>query len=392
MIPYLEMDDPAFSTRSGAVLEARHSSWCARTPYGLAVLRHREVGQLLRDKRLRQGSHDWPRRHGLTGPFTEFWEASVISERGARHKQLRDVVVPVLSEAFVESYAPRFQAIAQGLCADLRRRTNCEFMEDFAIPFAGMAVAVLLGLDEKDWRRISHDASDLGLAMGVECKAHERRINAACRRLKDLSAELVDKARRGHDPGGLVAQVVARHARVGGLDENDLLNILVILIFGGVDTTRSQLGLGLSLFIEAPEQWQALRADLSRVPAAVEEIIRQRPTTTWVTRQATEQFAFGDVVIEEGMTLHLLVHASATDPVVGGGSGFDITAARKSHFGFGGGAHHCIGHLVARTDMACALKELAETFQTVRFDGVPEWLPDSGNTSPVSLPIRYTLA
>ena len=40
--------------------------------------------------------------------------------------------------------------------------------------------------------------------------------------------------------------------------------------------------------------------------------------------------------------------------------GFDITAEdRPRHFGFGGGWHHCIGHFVARGDMAEALPLLA---------------------------------
>jgi len=163
----------------------------------------------------------------------------------------------------------------------------------------------------------------------------------------------------------------------------------VISIFGGVDTTRSQLGLGLSLFMDHPEQWRALREDLSLAPIAVEEIIRARPTTTWVTREAVEGFGFGGVAIEKGTTLHLLVHASSRDPAICDAPNFDITVRRKKHFGFGGGAHHCIGHLVARTDIACALRSLARTFDRIEPNGEAEWLPDSGNTSAVRLPIRY---
>ena len=54
----------------------------------------------------------------------------------------------------------------------------------------------------------------------------------------------------------------------------------------------------------------------------------------------------------------------------------------------GGGAHHCIGEHVARTDMGCALGALARTVAAFEYDGEAEWLPDSGNTSPVRLPVR----
>ncbi len=389
-LPYLDFADPTFSTRSAKVADARAQNWCARTPYGLAVLRYRDVGLLLRDRRLRQGSHAWPDKHGLRGPFAEFWKRSVISREGVSHRRLRDLCVPVLSESFVESLVPAFDRIAADLCSTLAEKHSAEFMEDFAIPFAGQAICALLGLDISEWRTISHDASDLGLAMGVECKQHEATVNAACERLTDLSRKLVARARSGADQTSYIAGLVRRFEG-SGLEEIDLLDMIVISIFGGVDTTRSQLGLGLSLFIDNPSQWAALRNDLSLADRAVEEMIRARPTTTWVTREAVESFRYGDVAITQGTTLHLLVHASARDPDISETDNFDITIRRKKHFGFGGGAHHCIGHLIARTDIACALRALAKTFQHIELDNGAKWLPDSGNTSPIQLPVRYTL-
>ena len=389
-LPFLDFADPHVSTRSPAVTAARESHWCARTPYGLAVLRYRDVGMLLRDRRLRQGSHAWPDKHNLTGAFAAFWKRSVISREGETHRRLRDLCVPVLSESFVGNLAPQFDRIAADLCANLATRDTAEFMEDFAIPFAGQAICALLGLSTDQWRMISHDASDLGLAMGVACKSHEPIFNAACERLTDLSKDLVARARSGEDQHSYISGLVTRFDG-SGLDEIDLLDMIVISIFGGVDTTRSQLGLGLSLFMDHPEQWDALRQDPALAPSAVEEIIRARPTTTWVTREAVEDFTYGGVEIIRGTTLHLLVHASARDPAICETQAFDITLRRKKHFGFGGGAHHCIGHLVARTDIACALRALAKTFVQIAPDGAGTWLPDSGNTSPIRLPIRYTV-
>ncbi len=388
---YLDFSDPAFSTRSEAVTDARNRHWCARTPYGLAVLRYRQAGMLLRDRRLRQGSYAWPDKHRLQGAFAEFWTRSVISREGASHRRLRDLCVPVLSDTFVNSLIPAFDTIASELCDALAQKDRTEFMQAFAIPFAGQAICALLGLQTGDWQRISRDASDLGLAMGVECKRHEPVFNAACERLTGLAQELVADARRGMNRNSYVSGLVERFGKTK-LSETDLLDIIVISIFGGVDTTRSQLGLGLSLFMDHTAQWQALRNDPALAKNAVEEIIRARPTTTWVTREAVEDFEYCDVFIKRGTTLHLLVHASARDESISTTSDFDIRIHRKNHFGFGGGAHHCIGHRVARTDIERALRALADTFASVITDGAASWLPDSGNTSPITLPIRYTVS
>lgn len=261
-------------------------------------------------------------------------------------------------------------------------------MADFCTPFAGQAICTLLGLPLDNWLSVASDASDLGLAMGVECKRHEATYNAACDRLMTLADTMISKARTGQGDGAYVARLVAAFDAEAGLEEQHLRDLVVISIFGGVDTTRSQLGLAIGQFIAHPDQWQLLRENESLAGQAVEECIRANPTTTWATREAIEDFVFEGEPITKGQTLHMLVHASARDPAVCEDTKFDIAVRRKIHFGFGGGAHHCIGHLVARTDIASALRALSRQIEGFDYCGTPEWLPDSGNTGPVRLPLR----
>lgn len=388
-LPFLDLTDPGFSTRGAQVLAARDAGWCAATPYGLAVLRYREVGRILRDRRFRQGSHNWPDSVGISGPFADFWRQSVIGQEGAAHRRMRALAVPALSEDYVLGLAPAFLQAARDLCAGLCRTDHAEFQSAFSDPFTGRVIAILLGLSDAEWPDVARDASELGLAMGITAKQYEDRCNAACERLFELADRLVARVRRGRDTDSYVARVVAEFDRNGDCSRDELLNTLVISIFGGVDTTRALLGLGLSLFIENPDQWQSLRRDAGLIPAAIEEIIRARPTTTWATREAVENVEINGQMVPKGTVLHLLVHASARDPEICDDPRFDITRPRKKHFGFGGGTHHCIGHFVARTDLAAALTALRETFQTITYDGTPDWMPDSGNTGAIRLPIRY---
>lgn len=391
-LPFLDLADPGFSTRGEEVSAARTQGWAARTPYGIAVLRWRECGMILRDRRFRQGSHNWPITMGLSGPFARFWRDSVIGREGTDHKRLRSIIVPALSDDYVRSMIPVYDAIARDLCAQLRTKTSAEFQSEFAVPFAGQAITSLLGLPLSDWPTVSRHASELGLAMGVEARRHEPVFDAAYETLAALGDDLVARVRAGADRDSFIARLVARFDAVGGTSPQELSDLIVIAIFGGVDTTRGQLGLGLSLMIAHPEQWAALRADASRVDAAVEEFIRARPTTTWVTREAIEDITMGDLTIPAGTVVHLLVHATARDPAICESPAFDITRSRKRHFGFGGGAHHCIGHMMARTDMAAALRALRSTFSRVWQEGVPVYLPDSGNTAPERLPIGYEVS
>lgn len=384
-LPFLDLASTAFSTRGAEVRAARAAHWCARTPYGLAVLRHREVGQLLRDRRLRQGSYAWPEKTGLAGSFAEFWTRSVISQEGDAHRRLRALALPALAPDFIAALIPHFDRIAEDLAQAMPAATHVEFMEAFSIPFAGQAIAILLGMEATEWRQISHDASDLGLAMGVDCKRHEARVNAACDRLMALADRLIAGARAGLGGDSFVARLVRQFEEMGDLSEQALRDMVVISIFGGVDTTRSQLGFAMVLFAGHQEQWRLMRSDPSLIPGAIEEVIRAWPTTTWSTREAICDFEFEGQQIPAGETLHLLVHASARDPAVTEDPGFDITARRHVHFGFGGGAHTCLGQRVARTDMAAAMRALTRHIERFDIAEPPVMLPDSGNTSPVRL-------
>jgi cytochrome P450 len=176
-------------------------------------------------------------------------------------------------------------------------------------------------------------------------------------------------------------------ARDRGAGDDELRDSLVLLIFGGFDTTRNQLGLAMQVFLDHPDQWRLLGEHPELGAAAVEEVMRVRPTTTWVTREALADFTFDGLDIKAGTTIHLFCESAGTDAA----PEFNITAAgRAPHFGFGGGAHYCLGHYVARADMSTALTVLAGRLSEPRPAGTAIWLPDSGNTGPIRLPVAFT--
>lgn len=375
-LPHLDLVAEGFSTRGEDVYAAREASWCARTPYGYAILRHREAGLLLRDRRLRQGSHAWPDTIGIEGSFADFWRRSIIAKEGAEHTTLRRAAQAALAEDHINTLKPTFTATANALCSSLPNRFD--FVSGFSEPFAGRAIAALMGRPVSEAAAIARDAAALGLAMGPEAKRHEATFNAACDRLSLMAQDMIDTS----------APFATRLIKAGLSDRQALVDLIVISLFGGVDTTRAQLGFAMILFSKHPEQWTWLRQNRASVPQALDEVIRTRPTTTWASREAQEDFTSQDLHIRAGDTLHVLVHASATDPATGHENTFNIRKPRKIHHGFGGGAHHCLGHYVARTDMAAALNVLLDHWPELHLDGPATLTPDSGNTHVQHLPMR----
>src|SRR5690349_12686647 len=391
--PYFDVADPAFSVTSAEVRRAREAGWYARTSYGLAVLRYDQVSRLIRHPALRQGSRLWPAHHGITsGPFADWWASWVLNLEGEAHQRMRRLLSPAFSRRIVEALRPRFRQLAGELADSVAGSSSgrCEFMADFAEPYAARVIAIMLGIAEEEWPAIAAESATLGLAMGVRIREHLPRIEAALAALYEY-ADPVIAARRRDPRDDLVTNLVKSQADEDGLTDAELRDALVLLIFGGFDTTRNQLGLAMQVFLEHPGQWRLLGERPELGAAAVEEVMRVRPTTTWVTREALADFTFDGLDIMAGTTIHLFCESAGTDTAQAGSGEFDITATgRPSHFGFGGGIHYCLGHYVARADMATALTVLAGRLADPRPAGEAVWLPDSGNTGPVRLPVSFT--
>jgi len=390
-VPYFDISDPFFSASSERVRAARAASWFARTKFGLAVLRYDEVSALLKDRRLRQGSFAWPAQNGIEkGLLSEWWSEIMLSKEGDDHRRLRKLGNPAFSRTLIERMVPEFQELAEELIDIYAGSGRCEFVSQFAEPYAARVLCKLVGMDEGHWHDLARWSTDMGLAFGVTIRDDLERIEAALTNLYAVSDELI--AQRRIEPGDdVVSSLVQAHdAQDGRLSDIELRAMVSLIIFGGMDTTKNQLGLAMQLFVDHPDQC-ALLAERPELGAnAVEELIRWNPTVMWATRRSTEDLEFRGLAIPEGTTIHLLSYPANTDPLaIGEDSGFDITAERPAHFGFGGGAHHCIGHWLARIDMREALPLIARRMRNPRYERPPVVRPVSGLTGPVELHIEF---
>jgi cytochrome P450 len=388
MVTRFALGDPSFDVTSPVVHEARERDWYVETTWGWAVLRHAEASLLLRDRRFRQGNARWPAQNGIhSGLFSDWWQETLLSLEGDDHARVRRLMVPAFRKKAVTDLVPAFQEIAAELIASFAPSGRVEFVHEFAEPYASRIICLLLGLPQEHWPQVARWADDLGASFSIDVGRQVPRIEAALAGLSAYVDEVVAD-RRAHPRDDLVTTLVQADA----LTDRELSVALVFLAFAGMETTRNQLGLALQTLLAHPEQWALLaeRPDLGA--RAVEEVMRVNPTVTWVTREAVEDVVFEGLAIPRGGIVQVLSHSAGTDPRSTPDPAFDITAERPPHLGFGAGIHHCLGHFVARTDMAVALPLLAQAMPDAAPDGPGTWLPVSGNTGALSFPIRFTPA
>ena len=166
-----------------------------------------------------------------------------------------------------------------------------------------------------------------------------------------------------------------------------------IIATAGHDTTASSLAGGFEALIRHPAALRALQDDPSRIPGAVDEIIRWVTPVRHFMRQAQSDYRLGDVTLRAGDWLLLsYLSANRDDAVFENPFRFDIGRRNADeHLAFGIGVHFCLGAHLARMELEAFLRELLPRLEHVELAGEPESMATTFVGGPKRMPIRFRL-
>jgi cytochrome P450 len=135
---------------------------------------------------------------------------------------------------------------------------------------------------------------------------------------------------------------------------------LMILLGAGGETTTSLIGNAIRVLAERPGLQAEVRAELSRIPALVEEVLRYESPFRFHPRTATRDVELGDVAIPERAMVGLLWGAANRDEAEFDRPDEVVLDRRnaRAHVGFGRGIHHCVGAPLARLEARVVLTRL----------------------------------
>jgi cytochrome P450 len=184
------------------------------------------------------------------------------------------------------------------------------------------------------------------------------------------------------------------HAEEEGdrLSHDELRNLILNILVGGVDTSQSQLAHAIRLLADHPDQWEALRADPRGLALpAVEEALRYEPITPFTGRITVNELEYRGVTFPAGSIVLVSAWHANRDGM--GDDSFDITAERPRArlLTFGAGIHYCVGANLARAEMQEALAFLGERVRSIRLAGEPRFGTPSGIYGLESLPLTFEL-
>lgn len=233
---------------------------------------------------------------------------------------------------------------------------------DFVQPAQRLSIAAVgrvLGLPEEHWEQAFVFANAVAANSDPEFMLGESAgssIAAAHAGLFEIFAPLIEARRR--TPKDDLVTVLA-HAESEEIDFAQLVIHAVLILLGGVETTRNVMGVGLVELIRQPEIMHRLIQDLDQMPLAVEEMIRWTAPLGHMCRTVRKDVSVSGTRFREGDVLALFWPSACRDeslfddPHV-----FRIDRKPNPHLAFGVAQHLCLGRVLARRQIIAMFNEL----------------------------------
>ena len=293
-------------------------------------------------------------------------EINMIAQDDPRHRQQRMIVQPYLTGAAVATRQSDTTALVSELVGHFTGEP-VEVVQHFSGQLPARLTARLLGFPEEDWAKLKSWSERL---MRVDMRDRDGQIFWD---FIDANMEFVEALgpvaaeRYGCPAHDLIGEWV--NATIDGqpLPPQAIVHEVGLFIAGGAETTRTAISHGLRAFVDHPDQWEAMAADPSLVPGAVEEVLRWVTPLNNMFRRAAVDTVLGGQPIRRGDRLIMLYPSANRDEAVFDDPfRFDIRRDPNPHLSFGFGTHLCAGTNVARAVLVEAFTQLSQRITGLR--------------------------
>jgi cytochrome P450 len=174
------------------------------------------------------------------------------------------------------------------------------------------------------------------------------RAERAAQQMFQVLAEEVEE-RRAHPREDMISQVIEIAEGMDGVEPEQVISSLVVLVAAGTDTTRLSTSLAIKTLLDHPEQRESLRANREQLPNAIMELLRYESPTKFLSRTTLADIEWKGQTIPGGSILLISIFGAGWDPwVFTDPARFDVTRDLRGSLSFGFGSGYCLGVHLAR--------------------------------------------
>ena len=289
-----------------------------------------------------------------------------------RHTRHRTLVSRAFTPRRVSELEPHIRELCDELLSEWVDGEPYDFVDQFGAQLPSLVITELLGVDladrtmVKEWidETFHHDPehgmiNDIALVARINLHEYlmEQVRQRRSRPRDDMLTALVD-AEVEDDDGTRHQLTIEEAAGFAGL-----------IISAGTETVARLLGWAGILLERHPDQRRLLHDDPSRLPNAVEELLRYEAPSPVQGRWTTRDVTLHDTTIPKDSKVLLLTGSAGRDErKYPDAHVFDVTRTFDKQVSFGYGIHFCLGAALARLEGRIGLEEVLRRR--------PEWVVD----------------
>jgi len=316
---------------------------------------------------------------------------------GELHTRRRKLVAHAFNGPAVAAMESKVAEICRDKAAAFLDRGEVDLVKEYAMPIPILVICDALGLPMDHVDEISRGADSMVAQIGTGATREEAYQHAHnVMQLHRFMRQAIEERRVKPGPD-LISQIV--HARIDDthLNERELMSIATTALAGGVDTTRNGIAFGLHALATHPDLLARLRASKEQdkeIGRFNEETLRFYSPVPQLPRITTRETVLRGKTIPQGAFVMLCWASGNRDEArFASAEKFDMDrTALNQHVALGTGIHFCLGAMLARQEMKCAIREIVNNVQSLELAVAPEEL-DLSDTMVIlrglkSLPVR----
>jgi cytochrome P450 len=253
-----------------------------------------------------------------------------------------------------------------------------DVVQDFSGPFPVEVITRMAGVPEESSQQVRHwidtslhrepgqmEMGEAGMKATIDSATFY--YNLVQQRRENPQDDMISRL--------IAAEIPAEDGSLRKLDDIEITGFTVLLGGAGAETVTKLVGNAAVIFAKHPDQWQMLLDDHTKIPAAVEELLRYEGPVQYNVRYTLREAQLRHGTIPAGKPVFLIGAAANRDPeAFTDADTFDIERDRTEaqNLGLGYGIHSCLGAALARMESAIALEKLLDFMPRydVDFDGL----------------------
>lgn len=331
-----------------------------------ALTRHEDVAPAFKDFDTYSSAYGVDLTSVRSGQLpTEGGQKMIIFMDPPAHRHMRSLLNKVFTPRAIQSQKEMVTQKVEKYLSQLDP-DGFDAVQEFTAPFPVEVITTMLGVPEEHAQKIRHWIDEsLHREVGqveISEKGMQANIDTAMfyydlvqKRRADLKDDLFSRL--------IEAELEHENGDKTVLDDIEITAFATLLGGAGAETVTKLVGNAVYVFAKNPEQWQKLLEDRSKIPAAVEELLRYEAPSQYNVRRSMKDVHLHGTTIPEGMPVFLMGGSANRDERAWTDADkFDIDRdrAEAQNLGLGYGVHSCLGAALARMESAIALEKLLD--------------------------------